>query len=145
MDLETAARREGRSLADLLEDISRRWLCELQSADGGEEQARLHAVGRRFAGSLEIDGATCSARCRSGRRSRRSGDDSSSLPSTAEGTKDPSHSSAVLGWTRSYGYTESVLQGLTGWPQHSAPPESCHWEMFDEDDVIPEIDPYAVG
>ena len=55
MDLESAARREGRSLADLLEEVSRRWLRESGSADGGEEQARLHAVARRFAGSVEID------------------------------------------------------------------------------------------
>lgn len=63
----------------------------------------------------------------------------------AEGIKDPSYNSAVLGWARSYGYAKSVLQDLKCWPEHSAPPTSYFWEEFGEEDIIPEISPYAVG
>jgi len=63
----------------------------------------------------------------------------------AEGSEDPSYNAAVLGWARSYGNAESVLQDLACWPEHSAPPESYRWEAFDEEDVIPELSPYAVG
>ena len=70
MGLETAARREGRSLADLLEDISRRWLDESRSAEDGEQQARLHAVARRFAGSIEIADPDLSTKVRQRVRDR---------------------------------------------------------------------------
>jgi hypothetical protein len=63
----------------------------------------------------------------------------------AEGVNHPSFNSAVLGWARSRGHAESVLQGLTSWPQHSAPPESYTWEAFSEQDRIPQLNPYAVG
>lgn len=63
----------------------------------------------------------------------------------AEGREDPSYNAAVLGWARSYGSAESVLQDLASWPKHSAPPDFYCWEAFDEEDVIPEISPYAVG
>jgi hypothetical protein len=50
-ELEERARREGRSLAEMLEEISRAWLRESRSAEDAEEQARLHAAARRFAGA----------------------------------------------------------------------------------------------
>ena len=63
----------------------------------------------------------------------------------ADGVNHPSFNPAVLGWARSCGYTMSVLQGLTSWPKHSAPPESYNWEPFAKDDLIPQMNPYAVG
>ena len=63
----------------------------------------------------------------------------------AEGLKDPSFNALVLGWARSYGYAESVLQNLIAWPEHSAPPESYIWEAFNPEDMIPEVGLYAIG
>jgi hypothetical protein len=63
----------------------------------------------------------------------------------AEGVNHPSFNSAVLGWARSRGYAESVLQSLASWPKHSVPPESYAWETFAEDDRIPTLRPYSVG
>ena len=63
----------------------------------------------------------------------------------AEGVNHPSFNSAVLGWARSRGYAESVLQGLASWPKHSVPPESYRWEAFGKDDLIPTLSPYSVG
>lgn len=63
----------------------------------------------------------------------------------ADGVNHPSFNSAVLGWARCRGYAESVLQGLTSWPKHSAPPESYTWEAFAEEDRIPQLNPYSVG
>lgn len=63
----------------------------------------------------------------------------------AEGVNHPSFNSAILGWARSRGYTESVLQGLTSWPKHSAPPASYIWEAFAKEDLIHQVNPYAVG
>jgi len=63
----------------------------------------------------------------------------------AEGVNHPSFNSAVLGWARSRGYAESVLQGLALWPKHSVLPESYAWEAFAEDDRIPTVNPYSVG
>lgn len=63
----------------------------------------------------------------------------------AEHIDDPSFNAVVLGWARSHGYAESVLQDLASWPGYSAPPESYAWDPFDEGDRIPECSPYAVG
>jgi hypothetical protein len=69
-ELEARARREGRSLAELLEEISRDWLRESQSAGDAEEQARLRAAAERFAGTVEIDDPDLSARVRERVRER---------------------------------------------------------------------------
>jgi hypothetical protein len=54
-DLEQAARREGVSLARLLERIARDWLKARSSAaeDDEAEQERLRAVAMQFAGTIQ--------------------------------------------------------------------------------------------
>ena len=63
-ELEERARREGCSMAEMLEEISQAWLRESPSAEDAEEQARLHAEARRFAGAVEIDDPDISVRVR---------------------------------------------------------------------------------
>jgi hypothetical protein len=52
--LEEAARREGLSLARLLERIARDWLQHRSAAaDDEAEQERLHAIAMQFAGTIQ--------------------------------------------------------------------------------------------
>ena len=50
--LEEAARREGRTLARLLDQIAGSYLSSGAGASLGEEQKRLHAKAERFAGRI---------------------------------------------------------------------------------------------
>lgn len=51
--LEHEARREGRSVGDLLEQIATEWLAaRLGATDGGDEQAHLHDVAAKTFGTL---------------------------------------------------------------------------------------------
>jgi len=50
--LEDAARGQNESVAELLEEISRDWLARASSADGEEEQRRLHAAASKCFGTF---------------------------------------------------------------------------------------------
>ena len=58
-DLEEAARAEQKSMAELLEEISREWLERFRSSNGNgdddERQRILHEAGMKFIGSIHGD------------------------------------------------------------------------------------------
>jgi hypothetical protein len=63
----------------------------------------------------------------------------------AEVVDDASFNSAVLGWARCRGHTQSVLHSLASWPKHSVSPEVYAWEPLTEEDIIPHVGAYCVG
>jgi len=67
--LEDAARREGSSVAKLLEKIAQDHLRERRAAEG-EEQERLRARARRFLGAISGDDPTRSSRVSESVRAR---------------------------------------------------------------------------
>jgi hypothetical protein len=54
MALEAEARREGRSVSEVLDRIAKQWLQEqsLSREDGEAEQERLHAAAAKYAGTI---------------------------------------------------------------------------------------------
>lgn len=54
MALEDEARAQGKSVAQVLDKITKQWLDKRKRQDGDEEaeQARLHAAAMKFAGSM---------------------------------------------------------------------------------------------
>lgn len=68
--LEDAARREGESIAELLERICRDWLSRGSSGDGEEEQRRLHAEAAKHVGTIAGGDPDRSTRARETVRSR---------------------------------------------------------------------------
>lgn len=71
--LEEAARREGESLAELLEQISQDWLSRKSPADDEEEQRRLHAAVARHVGTIAGGDPDRSAKVRETVRARLAG------------------------------------------------------------------------